>query len=60
MSQNTPTTSSDEEFFSPAMVKLMAHPDTIARIDQRLFPLTNETIDEMPKYLETVNTIIKN
>ena len=42
------------------MVKLMAHPDTIARIDQRLFPLTNETIDEMPKYLETVNTIIKN
>ena len=42
------------------MVKLMAHPDTIARIDQRLFPLTNETIDEMPQYLERVNTIIKN
>lgn len=59
MSQNTPTPS-DEDLFWPNIVQLWAHPDTTVRIDQQLFPLGKSLIDDMPEYLDIVNTIIKN
>lgn len=59
MPQNTPTLWADSDF-SPDIVRFMASPDTKAKIDQRLFPLTPQVINDMPQYLEAVNTIIKN